>query len=170
MNHSAHLCPCCAVHLCIQDGLTTLRCDNCSASLVMVRFGGVSGLLLLPDSAPVPYSDPRIAVRLLDGAQLARDSWRAVLYRKLRKRSALMFAFMIFASLTGLSGFASLAALHDVTYADRHTIESATAMFLGGLGAIPVLGFVASFFWDRFLVASIEVGDARRHMPREDGF
>ncbi len=170
MNHPAHLCPCCAAHLYIQDGLTTLLCDNCAASLVFVRRGGVSGLLLLPDVAPVPYSDPRSSARLLDGVELVRESWSAILVRKLRKRSAFAFVFTIFASLTGLSGLASLAALHEVAYADKHTLEGAVAMFLGGMSAIPVLGFVAAFFWDRFMAACHEAGDARRHMPREESF
>jgi hypothetical protein len=170
MNHPAHLCPCCAAHLYIQDGLTTLRCDNCSASLVFVRRGGVSGLLLLPNDAPVPYSDPRISSRLLDGVQLARESWRGILFRKLRKRSAFAFVFTIFASLAGFSALGSLAALHEVANADKHTLEGATAMFLGGLSAMPVLGFMAAFFWDRFMAASYEVGDVRRRLPTDESF
>jgi hypothetical protein len=168
MSNPANLCPCCAAHLRIPDGLTTLRCDNCAASLVFVHSGGVSGLLLLPSDSPVPYSDPRFSSRLLDGVELARESWRAVLFRKLRKRSAFAFVFSIFASLAGFSALGSLAALHEVANADRHTLEGATAMFLGGLSAIPVLGFVAAFFWDRFMAACYEVGDVRRRLPRND--
>lgn len=169
MNRQAHLCPCCAAHLNIVDGFVTMRCDNCSASLVLVQRGGVSGLLRLPTEAPVPYSDPR-ALRVLDGVELARESWRGVLFRKMRKRSAFAFVFAIFAGMSGLSALASLAALQEVATADRHTLEGATALFLGGLGSIPVLGFIAAFFWDRFMSACYEVGDARRRMPREESF
>jgi hypothetical protein len=170
MAQHAHLCPSCAAHLEIHDGFVSVCCDNCNASLVLVSRGGVSGLLLLPTDERVPYSDPRVVSRLLDGVELARESWRGVLFRKLRKRSGFAFAFTIFASLTGFSGLASLAALHEVAFADRNTIEGATSMFLGGLSAVPVFGFVASFFWDRFLAASYEAGDARRHMPRDESF
>ena len=58
--------------------------------------------------------------------------------------------------------------LHAVVHANRITMEPAMTALLATMGAVPIFGYVAGYFWDKYAMLRTEIADMRRHLPRDN--
>jgi hypothetical protein len=155
MAADLHLCPCCAAHLCVPDGLTAMRCNNCDAELLYIESGGVRGLALLPAIGNVPYSVPQQRARSrFDGSELLHLR-RSLLLSAARRRRVLWNTVFFFS-------VASLFAAFVVGYIGAQELmhpEASDAAVLALFAAIlgtPILAYVALYFQGRARLAQEE--------------
>lgn len=164
----AMLCPNCGAHLIVPEGMAMMRCNTCAASLALITEGGVSGLKLLPQEMPIPYSNPKHPPAAINLSEYSDSAWRELLHSKQARRDSMRRWCVVFASLAALAGLASLSMLNAVVHANRITMEPAMTALLASMGAVPIFGYVAGYFWDKYAMLRTEIADLRRHLPRDN--
>ena len=157
------LCPCCAAHLHVPEGLHVMRCNTCDAELTLVASGGVRGLVLLPPvQTRAPYAPGGIAPRThepFNGSELVflrRRMLQAGAVRRYRIWRGVFLATVAALTATLLVGFIGANELFGDPRAHN---ETAALAFLGAFLSLPILGYIALYMQGR---ARLAVEEARK--------
>lgn len=149
MTHTNHLCPCCASHLRVPADLQWMRCNHCDAELVTISEGGVTGLALLP-KLPTPYSHPgQRAASMVDGPELLYWRSRYIVQTAQRKRAFWRGLQLLAIGAALVCILLTVAGVRGLAAARNHEVERFAVLALGGMCALPLLGYMVAYFQGR---------------------